>query len=63
LINQGRIKADESVVVSITGNGYKTIEAVAQSIEQPEVIEARLRDFDALFERLGAPKDAPRSAA
>ena len=63
LINQGRIKADESVVVSITGNGYKTIEAVAQSIEQPEVIEARLRDFDALFERLGVPKDAPRSAA
>ena len=63
LINQGRIKPDESVVVSITGNGYKTVEAVAQSIEQPEVIEARLRDFDALFERLGVTKDAPRSAA
>ncbi|HEY2664985.1 MAG TPA: threonine synthase [Candidatus Binataceae bacterium] len=63
LISQGRIKPDESVVVSITGNGYKTIEAVAQSIEQPEVIEARLRDFDALFERLGVAKDAPRSAA
>ena len=63
LINQGRIKPDESVVVSITGNGYKTVEAVAQSIEQPEVIEARLRDFDALFERLRVTKDAPRSAA
>ena len=29
LIEQGRIKKDETVVVSITGNGYKTLEAVA----------------------------------
>jgi threonine synthase len=52
LIAQKRISPDESVVVSITGNGYKTLEAVAQSIAQPYVIEARLKDFDALFERL-----------
>ena len=30
LVKQGRIKADETVVVAITGNGYKTIEAVAE---------------------------------
>ena len=30
LIEQGRIKPDETVVVSITGNGYKTLEAVAE---------------------------------
>jgi threonine synthase len=53
LIKQGRIKPDETVVVSITGNGYKTLEAVASAIERPFVIDARLREFDALFERLG----------
>jgi threonine synthase len=53
LIKQGRIKPDETVVVSITGNGYKTLEAVASAIERPFVIDARLREFDTLFERLG----------
>jgi threonine synthase len=52
LIEQGRIKRDETVVVSITGNGYKTLEAVAGAIEQPFIIEARLKEFDTLFERL-----------
>jgi len=52
LIAQKRIQPDESVVVSITGNGYKTIEAVASALAQPFIIEARLKEFDALFERL-----------
>jgi threonine synthase len=56
LIEQGRIGRDESVVVSITGNGYKTLEAVSQAVEQPYVIEARLKDFDTLFERLSDGK-------
>jgi threonine synthase len=57
LIAQKRIHPDESVVVSVTGNGYKTIEAVASAIAQPFVIEARLKEFDALFERLnGGPR-------
>jgi threonine synthase len=57
LIAQKRIHPDESVVVSITGNGYKTIEAVASAIAQPFIIEARLKEFDALFERLnGGPR-------
>jgi threonine synthase len=59
LIAQGRIKPSESVVLSITGNGYKTLEAVAQSVDQPWVIDARLRDFDALFEQLGDAKERP----
>ena len=58
LIKQGRIKSDETVVVSITGNGYKTLEAVANAIERPFVIDARLREFDMLFERLGDAKSA-----
>ena len=52
LIEQGRIKRDETVVVSITGTGYKTLEAVANAIEQPVIIEAKLKEFDTLFERL-----------
>ena len=52
LIAQGRIRPDESVVVAITGNGYKTLEAVAQAVEPPFIIEARLKDFDALAEQL-----------
>jgi threonine synthase len=52
LLNAGRIKRDETVVVSITGNGYKTLEAVDDAIEQPDLIEARLKDFEALLARL-----------
>ncbi|MGA8060461.1 MAG: threonine synthase, partial [Candidatus Binataceae bacterium] len=63
LIAAGRIKPDESVVVSITGNGYKTLEAVAQSIEQPLVIEARLKDFDAIYDSLGDGKRSLKGAA
>ena len=62
LIKQGRIKPDETVVIAITGNGYKTLEAVANAIERPFVIDARLGEFDALFERLGEGKRAAASA-
>jgi threonine synthase len=63
LIAQKRINPDESVVVSITGNGYKTLEAVANAIAQPYVIEARLKEFDALFERLNGTQRALAGAA
>ncbi len=63
LLAQKRIKADELVVVSITGNGYKTLEAVADAIEQPYKIEARLKDFDALYEQLGNGKQKVAGAA
>jgi threonine synthase len=63
LARQGRIKPDETTVISITGNGYKTLEAVAGSIEKPMVIDARLGEFDALFERLAGGKRAANSAA
>jgi threonine synthase len=52
LIEQGRIPRDESVVISITGNGYKTLEAVAPSVEKPFLVDATLDSFDALFDRL-----------
>ena len=33
LIQQGRIPRDESIVISVTGNGYKTLEAVLDTLE------------------------------
>jgi threonine synthase len=63
LIAQRRINPDESVVVSITGNGYKTLEAVAPAIAQPYVIEARLKEFDALFDRLNGVQRSIAGAA
>ena len=52
LIESGRIPCDESIVISITGNGYKTLEAVAKSVEKPYTINATLENFDELFRAL-----------
>jgi threonine synthase len=58
LIEQGRIPRNESIVISITGNGYKTLEAVLDTVEQPFRIPARLADFDELYARLTADRQA-----
>jgi threonine synthase len=52
LIQKGRIPRDESIVISITGNGYKTLEVVARSIEKPFTIKATLQNFDELYQQL-----------
>jgi threonine synthase len=52
LIEQGRIPRDESIVISITGNGFKSLEAVAGRIAKPHGIAARLEQFDDLFRAL-----------
>jgi threonine synthase len=54
LIEQGRIPREESIVICITGNGYKTIEAVVDRLDRPLVIPARLSDFDELYRSLAA---------
>jgi len=53
LIEQGRIPRDESVVICITGNGYKTIEAVIGQSAEPQTINARLTEFDTLYQTGG----------
>jgi threonine synthase len=58
LVAQGRIPRDESIVICVTGNGYKTLEAVLDTVEQPFRIPARLGDFDELFARLQTPREA-----
>ena len=52
LIQQGRIPRDESIVISITGNGYKTLEVVADSIAKPFCIDADIRRFDDLYREI-----------
>jgi threonine synthase len=46
LIAQGRIPRDESLVLCITGNGLKTQEAVAPSLQVSLQIKPTLRSFD-----------------
>ena len=48
LIEQKRIPRDESIVVSITGNGLKTLEALNGKIRTPAVINAKLSEFEEL---------------
>ena len=55
LIDSGRIPKNESVVISITGNGYKTLETVAGSVENPYTINATLENFDDLYRQLEQP--------
>jgi threonine synthase len=46
LVRKGVIKADESVVVCITGNGYKTAEIMGDRVERPVRIGRALADFE-----------------
>ncbi|OGW82710.1 MAG: threonine synthase [Omnitrophica bacterium RIFCSPLOWO2_01_FULL_45_10] len=48
LIAQGRIPKDEVIVVSITGNGLKTQEAVIDKIGKPIKIKPSLESFEKL---------------
>jgi threonine synthase len=46
LIASGAIPRHDSVVLCITGNGLKTLEAVTEAVGEPEVIGGSLREFD-----------------
>lgn len=60
LIENGKIPRDESIVISVTGNGYKTLEAVMDDVEEPHVIGARLAEFDGLYEGLSEQVRQPK---
>ncbi len=51
LIKQGVIPRDESIVVSITGNGLKTQESLIGKVSKPHVIEAKLEEFEELYNK------------
>lgn len=61
LIQQGRIPRDESIVICVTGNGYKTLEAVQDGVAEPHPIPARLAAFDELLARLRDIREASAS--
>ena len=46
LIKQGRIKKNDLTVISITGNGLKTQEAIENHLTKPLVINAKLSEFE-----------------
>ncbi len=48
LIKSGRIPREESICVSITGNGLKTVEVVVNHLEMPPSIPPKLEAFDAI---------------
>jgi threonine synthase len=50
LIAQGKIPRDDSVVLCITGNGLKTLDAVIGHVGQPRDIRPSLREFEALLD-------------
>ncbi len=49
LIETGKIPADESIVLCITGHGLKTQEAIAGKCGAPRLINPSLREFEALI--------------
>ena len=59
LINRGVIKANESVVVCITGNGYKTAEVMVDRVAKPIRIGRSLAEF----ERVVGPQLGVQTAA
>ncbi len=46
LIEQGRIPRDESILICITGNGLKTLEAVTEKIGKPIKIKPNIASFE-----------------
>ena len=49
LIEQGVIGRDESIVVAITGNGYKTAEVMQTRIRRPVQLGRSLQEFEAFM--------------
>ncbi len=48
LAREGKLRASDEVVLCITGNGLKTIEAIQPALREAPVISAKLREVAAL---------------
>ena len=51
LAREGRFSPDDEVVLCITGNGLKTVEALAGALPDAPVIAPRLREVAQLVDR------------
>jgi threonine synthase len=50
LIRRGAISPDDSVVVCVTGNGYKTAEVMADRLSEPVRLSRAFKEFEAWWE-------------
>jgi len=51
LVDSGKIPAEDSVVLCVTGNGLKTLNAVQEHVGKPTGIKPSLREFEQLMEK------------
>ena len=63
LIDKGIIPRDESILLSITGNGLKTQEAIQDKVGRPLIIEAKLSEFERLVTYKNEDKEITLQAA
>ena len=63
LVNRGVIAKDESVVVCVTGNGYKTSEVVQERLTAPVHLSRAFKDFEAWWESRQQVDLAARASA
>jgi threonine synthase len=49
LLSQGRLNPHESIVITITGNGLKTVSAVSGRLKEEESIRPRLAEFEVRY--------------
>ena len=57
LARQGRLRPDDEVVLCITGNGLKTIDAARSALSRVPVIDPKLREVSALVAAAGSRED------
>jgi threonine synthase len=63
LIRRGVIPRNESIVVCVTGNGYKTAEVVSGRLAPPVRLTRAFKDFESWYAaRAGAPSPAAAGA-
>jgi hypothetical protein len=51
LAAEGHLRADDEVVLCITGNGLKTVDAVSDTVRDLPIIAPKLRELSALVEQ------------
>ena len=56
LVASGRIPAEDSVVLCVSGNGLQPLDAVQGHVGKPAGIKPSLREFEQLIEKDGKPK-------
>lgn len=52
LLENKQINKSESILISITGNGLKTLEPLVEEIEMPHTINANIEEFKSLYDNI-----------